>query len=177
MATTMTTIELAHPVQVVTADLVDGLGHRAECSCGWASDWTDHPATAEAAGVDHRDQAAGPGDGLDAVMSELLDIQDDLAAVVVWLAENWSADLPVPVVYGRDGGADDGGGAPARVEVSAYCLDLGDLTRIARLVGVPSTDDEQPNTYGSRYRTVRRDFGRVTLRAFTAIETDMGPVS
>ena len=33
---------------------------------------------------------------LDAAMSELLDLQDDLADVVVWLAENWSADLPVP---------------------------------------------------------------------------------
>ncbi|HEX6238653.1 MAG TPA: hypothetical protein VFZ68_15735 [Acidimicrobiales bacterium] len=161
--TTMTAMDLTHPTQVVGDRQVDGLGHRAECGCGWVSAWSDDAATAEAAAVDHREVAAGPGDGLDAVMSELLDLQDGLAGIVVWLAENWSADLPVPIVYGHDGGI---GFGPARVKVSACCLDSDELTRIAHLLGVPPVDDERPNSQGRRYRTVRRDFGRVTLHAF-----------
>jgi hypothetical protein len=158
-----TTIDLTHPVRVVTDDRPYGLGHRAECGCGWAGDWTDNPADAETAGADHREIAAGPADGLDAVMSDLLDLQDGLADMVVWLAENWSADLPVPIVYAYDGGI---GFDPARVKVQACCLNTDELTRIAHLLGVPTVDDERPNTRGVRYRNVRRDFGRVTLHAF-----------
>jgi hypothetical protein len=168
---TTTTIDLTHPVRVVTDQRTDGLGHRAECGCGWASNWTDEPADAEAAAVDHREVAVGPGDGLDRVMSELLDLQDDLAAMVVWLAENWSADLPAPVVYGRDGGSGDPR-PPVRVELSAYCVEPADVARIAHLLGVLPVDDDQPNCYGSRYRTVRRAFGRVSLRAYTAIDPE-----
>ena len=174
MATT-TTIDLTHPTQVVTDDRPYGLGHRAECGCGWVSDWCTNQADAEAAGVDHREVAVGPGDGLDAVMGDLLDLQDDLAAMVVWLAENWSADLPAPVVYGRDGGGSGDPRPPTRVELSAYCFEPADLSRIAHLLGVPPTDDDQPNCYGSRYRRVRRDFGRVSLRAYTSIETEPAP--
>jgi hypothetical protein len=170
--TTTTTFDLTHAVRVVCDGQVDGLGHRAECGCGWASDWCDDTADAEVAGVDHREVAVGPGDGLDRVMSELLDLQDDLADMVVWLAENWSADLPVPVVYGRDGGGDTGG--PARVELWAYC-DPADLSHIARLLGVPMVEDERPDCYGSRYRRARRDFGRVSLQAYTSIEMERAP--
>jgi hypothetical protein len=171
--TTTTTFDLTHAVRVVVDGQVDGLGHRAECGCGWASDWTDDQAEAEAAGVDHREVSVGPGDGLDAVMGELLDLQDDLADMVVWLAENWSVDLPVPVVYGRDGGGDTRG--PARVELSAYCWDPAHLGRIAHLLGVPPTEDQHANCYGSRHRRARRDFGRVSLRAYTSIETEPVP--
>jgi hypothetical protein len=96
-------------------------------------------------------------------MSDLLDLQDGLADMVVWLAENWSADLPVPIVYACDGGI---GLDPARVKVAACCLDPAELTRIAHLLGVPPVDDERPNSQGRRYRNARRDFGRVTLHAF-----------
>jgi hypothetical protein len=176
MATTITTtaIDLTHPVQVVRDRQVDGLGHRAECGCGWVSDWTDNPADAEAAGVDHREVAAGPGDGLDAVMTELLDLQDGLADMVVWLAENWSADLPVPIVYACDGGI---GFDPARVKVAACCLNPAELARIAHLLGVPPVDDDQPNSQGTRYRNVRRDFGRVTLHAFHRLPETTGRAS
>ena len=180
MATTTTTatttaFDLTHAVRVVVDGLVDGLGHRAECGCGWASDWCDEPSDAEAAGVDHREVAVGPGDGLDRMISELLDLQDDLADMVVWLAENWSADLPVPVVYGRDGGGDIRG--PARVELSAYCGVPADLGRIAHLLGVLTVEDERPDCYGSRYRRARRDFGRVSLWAYTSIESGRGRAS
>ena len=33
-------------------------------------------------------------------MSDLLDLQDDLSAVLAWLSETWSADLPVPMIWG-----------------------------------------------------------------------------
>jgi hypothetical protein len=173
MATT-TTIDLTHPTQVVTDQRTYGLGHRAECGCGWASNWTDNPADAEAAAVDHREIAAGPGDGLDAVMSELLDLQDDLAAMVVWLAENWSADLPVPIVYACGGGI---GFDPTQVKVAACCLDPAELTRIAHLLGVPPVDDKDPNSQGRRYRNARRDFGRVTLHAFHRLPETTEPAS
>ena len=177
MATT-TPIDLAHLVQVVTEDdSSGGPAYRAQCSCGWVTDWLYHnDAAAHAAGVDHCEVATGPGDGLDRAMSDMLDIQDDLAAMVVWLAENWSADLPVPTVYGRGGGG--GSLGPAGVELWAYCTDASDLTRIAHLLGVPPTDDDQPNPHnGARYREAVRHFGRVSLRAFTKITTDPGPVS
>jgi hypothetical protein len=175
MATTTTTstIDLAHLVHMVTDHHDDGLGHRAECSCGWASEWTDDPATAETAGVDHREVAAGAGDGLDAVMGELLDIQDDLAGMVVWLAENWSADLPVPTVYGFGGGT-----SSAHVELSAYCVDARDLVRIAHLLGAVPDDEDEPNPHtGSHYRRASRRFGRVTLEAFTTLAADTEPAS
>lgn len=161
-----TTIDLTHAVQVVTDDRRARLGFRAECSCGWASGWTDQVG-AESAGVEHREIAVGPGDGLDRLMGELLDTQDDLATVVVWLAENWSADLPVPGVYGRgDDVSDDLQVDDLRVELWAYCSDPADLVRISHLLGVPPTDDDAPNRLGHRYRNVRRAFGRVTLRAY-----------
>jgi hypothetical protein len=81
---------------VETDHRVWGLGCRAVCSCGWASPWTHHGEAATRAGTDHVDAAIGPPDALDGVMSDLLDLQDDLAQVVMWLAENWSADPPVP---------------------------------------------------------------------------------
>ena len=171
MTTTMTTtIDLTHPVQVVTDPLVDGLGHRAECACGWAGPWQADQTDAEVDALDHPEVAVGPADGLDAVMGELLDLQDDLAAMVVWLAENWSADLPVPRVYGRgDDYSDDTQADDLRVELWAYC-DPDQLVRISHLLGVPPTDDDAPDGCGNRYRNVRRAFGRVTLRAFFNLE-------
>ena len=87
-------IDLAHFLVVTYEDHRDGQRLRAECSCGWSGDWRDDGAMAEADGDDHREVAVGPGDGLDRLMGELLDLQDDLARAVMWLAEHWSADLP-----------------------------------------------------------------------------------
>src|SRR5512132_3116777 len=111
--TDTTMIELAHRVRIDTDHRVYGLGCRAICSCGWASHWTDHGTVATEAGVEHIDTAIGPPDEMDLLMSGMLDLQDDLAAVVMWLAENWSADLPVPGLrsathYDDDGGPSEG---------------------------------------------------------------------
>lgn len=160
-----TTIDLTHAVQVVTDARRARLGFRAECSCGWASGWTDQVG-AESAGVEHREIAVGPGDGLDRLMGELLDTQDDLATVVVWLAENWSADLPVPTLHGT-GAAHTG---PVKLELWAFCSDPDDVVRIGHLLGVPSIDDETPGHHGSRYRRVVRRFGRVSVEALAVVE-------
>ena len=162
--------ELVHLVEVESDGPYDDC-YWAACSCGWTGDTQREAEWAHADAAEHRDQAPGPGDGLDAVMSDLLDLEDDLAGMVVWLAENWSADLPVLTIYGR-GGA---GLGPASLELSAYCLDPGVVARIARLLGVPATDDERPDDNGNRYRRAGRRFGRVTLAAFTALATDTEP--
>jgi hypothetical protein len=90
MTDTTTAPPPAHGFQIVG----DGEEYLAECSCGWASGWACTPEEADRAGVEHRDGAVGPGDRMDLLMSGLLDLQDDIASVVIWLAENWSADLP-----------------------------------------------------------------------------------
>jgi hypothetical protein len=165
MATTIPTIDLVHLVEVESLSQYDGC-YAAVRSCGWVGDTQRDAASAEADAVDHREVAVGPGDGLDAVMSELLDMQDDLAQVVVWLAEHWSADLPVPTVYGSGGGP-----APARMELSVYCLSPDDLAHAADLLGASPVDDAAPDVKGALYRRVTRRFGRSTLTAFTAVRT------
>ncbi|HEX6235990.1 MAG TPA: hypothetical protein VFZ68_02285 [Acidimicrobiales bacterium] len=164
--TTTTTIDLTHPVRVLHDDRLYSLGHRAECGCGWTGTWRDYPADAEADAHDHREVAVGPGDGLDGAMSELLDIQDDLASVVVWLAENWSADLPVPKVHTMA----SGGSIAARIELWVCCSDLGDLVPLAQVLGVPLVDDDTADSCGTRYRRAVRRFGRVSVQAFGEID-------
>lgn len=161
-------IELAHPVEVVyhedrwAESAWDPTAERwrAECSCGWAGDWQDDPVRAEADGEDHREIAVGPADALDGLISELLDLQDDLARAVMWLAEHWSADLPVPRCRGVNPGDQAG------LELAAYCVSLDVLERAARLFDVPLTDDDTADAWGNRYRRAVRDFGRVHIWAF-----------
>jgi hypothetical protein len=97
-------------------------------------------------------------------MSELLDVQDDLGDVVVWLAENWSADLPVPGIFCRPGidPAFSGG-----MQLLVMCPDVAVLERVARLLGVPVRDDATLTRYtGVPHRRAGRSFGRVTLDAY-----------
>lgn len=170
-------IELAHLVQVVWVGEVGTsredrafYGYRAECSCGWVSDdYGEDDAEAEAAGVDHREVAVGPPDRFDRFMSGLLDVQDDIAAAVVWLAENWGAGLPVPRWYGD--GAEDSDRPAIRVQV--YC-DLWEMAAVSGVLGVEVIEDTTPDTRGNRYRRARRAFGRVLIEAFTAAPTVCG---
>jgi hypothetical protein len=138
--------------------------YRAECSCGWAGEWHDDAAMAEADGDDHREVVIGPGDELDELMSDLLDLQDHLAQAVMWLAEHWSADLPVPKVRGKVR-------EPAGIELSAYCTDADVLSRAADLLRVPVVDDPAPDLRGCRYRRAVRSFGSVTLELFRTIDS------
>jgi hypothetical protein len=160
-------IELAHLVVVTYEDTASGVVFRAECSCGWSGDRHDDNAVAELDGDDHRGVAVGPADDLDRLISGLLDLQDDVARAVIWLAEHWSADLPVP--RSRGFGVD-----AARVELSAYCDTAEVLARAAAVLGSPPVDDETPDSYGARYRRAVRTFGRVCLVVYRALDPDCG---
>ena len=150
--TSETRYGLVHLVRVHQAERTRALGYRPECLCGWSGNSTSRACDAEAAALAHRDEAPGLPDGLDATMSALLDLQDDVAQAVVWLAENWEADLPVPTPTATTiyAGADDREGA-AGVRLLAYCPDATVLARASARLGVPLRDDEAPNACGNRY--------------------------
>jgi hypothetical protein len=155
------TIEVAHLVELAWDRRPWGGGVRAECSCGWSGDWRTNVTTAADDGTEHREIAVGSGDEMDALMSGLLDLQDDLAETVLWLAEHWSVDLPVPSSRGT--------GDPGQIVLFAYCLGAGELTRAAAVLGAPLVDDAAPNSYGTRYRRAVRRFGRVSLEVYREI--------
>ncbi|MGH9005001.1 MAG: hypothetical protein ACRDYV_17915, partial [Acidimicrobiia bacterium] len=139
MTSVLSPIEFDHLVQVVRHR---ACGWRAECWCGWNSAWCDDYVTADEAGQDHREVAAGPPDGLDAALSGLLDLQDDLAATVMWLAEHWSADLPAPDVYSHTQYRENGE-ALAAVRLLVYCDSTDGLVRVAKLLGEPVVADAE----------------------------------
>jgi len=167
---TDTTIELVHRVRLVTDHRVWGLGCRAVCSCGWAGSWTDDCGGALAAGADHLDTAIGPPDAMDELMSGLLDLQDDLAGVVVWLAENWSADLPVPDLHGL---VEDRDREPvAVVRLLATTSDPAVLACVADRLGVPTHTDTQFDPSGTPCQRAFRRFGRVLVEVMLCGEDE-----
>jgi hypothetical protein len=109
---------------------------------------------------------------MDALVSGLLDIEDDINEAVVWLAENWSADLPA-VTWHTSAGRQDTDGDALRLVVDC---DPAELVRVAELLEATPVDDPGDSHDGSWYRHVRRSFGsgRVELYAFTDVapETD-----
>jgi hypothetical protein len=171
MTTVLSPYDLAHLVQVVHHH---DSGFRAECVCGWASEWAPDQTTAECAAVEHREVAVGPASGLDAALSDLLDLQDDLADVVMWLAENWSADLPTP--YGHASTHYRGAGdATPGVRLLVFCDGRAELDRIARLLDAPVFPDDQANRLGHRYERAIREFGRVQIDAYRSLDVEPVP--
>ena len=156
---------VSHLVMVTYDNHGPTIEFRAECSCGWTGDGHDDNALAELDADDHHRLAVDPGDDLDTAISGLLDLQDDLARTVMWLAEHWSADLPVPVSWGV-------GTDPAGVELVAYCLDANLLARAAAVLGAPVVDDAAPDARGCRYQRATRRFGRVRLVVYRALDGD-----
>jgi len=163
--TDMHELMVSHLVVVTYENHGPTIVFRAECSCGWSGDGHDDNALAELDADDHRTVAVDPGDDLDGAISGLLDLQDDLAQAVMWLAEHWSADLPAPVSWGT-------GTDPARVDLAAYCLDPDLLARAAIVLGAPVVDDAAPDTRGCRYQRASRRFGRVQLEVYRALDGD-----
>lgn len=103
------TAELAHLTTVVRSPDPDHelRLYRAECDapgCGWVSDWTTEQADADEAGDDHREVMANEPDALDGLVSGLLDLQDFLTELVVWLLDHWRANLPAPELRFTDDG-------------------------------------------------------------------------
>jgi hypothetical protein len=123
----MTTVLLpgdrSHLVQVVAHP---SCGYRAECVCGWCSAWVDQVDPAEAASSQHRGETLRPRHDLGSTMCDLLDLQDDLADAVFWLADNWPRDLPAPCAY--DGGRD------AALILLVRCPTARDLSRAAAVL-------------------------------------------
>jgi hypothetical protein len=163
----MNTRDLKHYVQTFR----DGNRYRAECPCGWTSEWFGYDEEAEWAAEDHREvvtdtEPAVEPEGFDRFMSGLLDLQDDLVAASLWLVEHWTADLPVPGWSAN--GADYDVNRPA-FRVTAYCRESADLIQAAELLGVEVLEDPAPDTRGNRYQRATRRFGRVEVEAFTAV--------
>lgn len=138
------------------------VGYRAECECGWEGDWRGCVTVARQDGRVHREDAVSPPDDLDRLMTELLDLQDDLAQAVIWLAENWSAHLPVPMARGA--GADR-----PEIVMSVSCLTTEQLDQAAAALGVPVVDDEAPDALGNRYRRANKTFGGLQLEALQRV--------
>ena len=159
---TMTAPAPAHLVAVAS----DGYEFLAECSCGWTSDWQPTPEAADAAGAEHREGAVGLPDEMDRLMSGLLDLQDDLAATVMWLAENWTAHLP-PLGWYANGGDYDPD-LPALRVVGACGPD--ELSPVTRVLGAAPCDDPPTDEGRTRYRRAIRDIGRVRIEVFTPVD-------
>jgi hypothetical protein len=163
-----TMTELVHRVVTVT----DGGEYRAECSCGWASEWFLDDVEAAEAGLEHPEIAVGPPDPLDGLVSGLLDIQDDLAAVVVWLAENWSTSLPK---LGWSACGDDRDHERPALRVLGYA-EPAEFTAAALVVDATPYDEPATAAGQTGWRHVSRDFGRVRLDIFTALPgPEVGP--
>jgi|RhiMetdeSRZDD1v2_1073273.scaffolds.fasta_scaffold19122_10 hypothetical protein len=147
---------LVHEVQVFG----DDERHRAECSCGWVSDWQIDDVAAVVAGVEHPEIAVGPADALDGFMGELLDLQDDVSELVIWLAENWSAALPVPELWGTS--------ARHRrpLDVTVRCASRAELAQVAAVMETPVQSDRFYDSDGCSYQCARRRFGRVVFEAW-----------
>jgi hypothetical protein len=160
--TTMTAPAPTHLVTVVS----DGFEYLAECACGWASDWQPTPDAADTAGAEHCDGAVGPPDDMDRLMGALLDLQEDLAATVMWLAENWSAHLPSLGWYAN--GSDHEPDRPA-LRVLGAC-DPDDLAAVAVVLGSAPADDPCNSGGSRRYRRAVRDIGRVRIEVFVSLD-------
>jgi hypothetical protein len=169
MTTVLYPYELAHLVQVVHEERC---GSRAECSCGWAGPWTDDQVAADYV-ADHREVAVGPRTGLDAALSGLLDLQDDLADAVMWLAENWSADLPTPRATPDCHYRPNGDDVPG-VRMLVYCSARDELVRLAGLLDIPLGVESEPNSTGARYERAIRRFGRVKLEVYREFDRQGG---
>jgi hypothetical protein len=171
MTTILSHYELAHLVQVVRHP---ACGYRAECTCGWASPWSDDPVAPDDQAIDHREVAVGPPTGLDGAISGLLDLQDDLADAVMWLAENWSADLPVPDALTWTDYSRHARGV-AGLKLLAYTDNADELAHMADLLGVPVAPDLAADSLGNRYERAIRRFGRVRFIAYRQISREQVP--
>jgi hypothetical protein len=159
--TTTTTTTVPVPAHVV-AVLSDGDEYQASCSCGWLSEWHFTPDEADEAGTDHRDGAVEAADHMDELVTGLLDLCDDIAAAVVWLAENWSTSLPW---LGWAACGDDHRSDQPALRILGYCQPA-ELAAVAAVMGGPTVD--VPTSGGDdRRRRVMRDFGRVRIDVFT----------
>ncbi len=161
-------IELAHHAQVFRDAQGIG-GFWAECVCGWQSDPQPDDVAAGAAAWDHYEVAVGPTDPTDVAINALLDLQDDVAGLVVWLADNWHAGMPAAQTREHTHHGDD----PFLLEVTVQCDHLGELTAVAGTLGEPVLRDESFDCEDcGAYWYAGRCFGRVRLEAWCYARAD-----
>jgi hypothetical protein len=150
--------ESAHVAQVVTHR---ECGYRAECVCGWASPWSDDHDAAHASASEHRGGNAGPPDDCAAAICGLLDLQDDLADTVFWLAAYWAPDLPAPTPLADDPPQPIGEDRAGLV-LQVRCSTSTELALVARTLGARVTTATGSGT--ERQRAVK-SIGRVRIVA------------
>jgi hypothetical protein len=170
MTTDTTAAVPVHLVEVHNEGSAGLSPYSAVCSCGWLGDSHEEPVWAQIEGLTHREDVDDP-DVMDRLMSDLLDIQENLAAAVVWLAENWAAHLPELEWHGGRGSARRGGPA---VELVAYCRPE-DWAEAVEVLDGPVTEDLVPDDGLQRYQRVRREWGRVRLELFTEHGVEVAP--
>jgi hypothetical protein len=162
----MTDTMMAAPASTHAVDVVsDSDICRAECRCGWLGEWQFGAAGADEDGVCHQDDSARAAEAMDLVMSGLLCLQDDLAAVVVWLAENWTTGLP-QLCWSACG--DDRDRDRPALQVLGYATPA-EMTAAVVVLDTTMTDDPPDDEGNPRYRHAIRDFGRVLIDVFTDI--------
>src|SRR5262245_31046884 len=164
MTMILSPLEFEHLVQVVRHAAG---GHRAECLCGWASRWTDDLAAADNAASGHRRQIDQVS-GTDATIAALLDLQDDLADAIMWLAEYWRPDLPA--LHARSCTDDLHGPDRPGLALEAECGSPAELARLACLLGGPRVGDLEPDSAGHRYERSVRRFGQVHIVALHVVD-------
>jgi hypothetical protein len=150
--------ENAHVAQVVTHR---ECGYRAECVCGWASPWSDEHDAAHASASEHRGGHAGPPDDFATALCGLLDLQDDLADAVFWLAANWGPDLPAPTLVAHDRRQPTGEDA-TRLVLQVRCGTSAELALVARTLGAQVATASECDT--GCHRAVK-SIGRVRIVA------------
>jgi hypothetical protein len=106
------------------------------------------------------DPPVRPADDLDRLLGHLLDLQHDLADVVVWLAETWPDDLPAPSLTHQ---VTDEPRYGHRLWV--YFGQANELYRAAATLDVP-IEVAQHCPDGDWYARAVRSFGRVEVEAF-----------
>jgi hypothetical protein len=165
MTMILSPLDFEHLVQVIAHP---ACGFRAECLCGWASRWAEEASTADAAAQSHREQV-GQFVGTDAAIASLLELQDDLADTIMWLAENWSPDLPALAAHSCTDTQHDPDGVPG-VSLCAICHGPDDMARAARRLGGPIVADPEPDATGRRYERSLRRFGHVYVAAERVVD-------
>ena len=105
------------------------------------------------------------------MISDLLEMQDDIAAAVAWLAEHWPSGFPV---LRWSANSDQGNERPA-LRLRTFCSNADELARVADLLAVSPADDESRDSLGNQYRRARHRIGRhVEIEALTGLRETCG---
>jgi hypothetical protein len=94
------------------------------------------------------------------------DLQDDLADTVIWLAENWSGDLPVPEIRPNERELEDGEHVPY-LQLLVHCETAAELAPVIDRLASPRMSSAESDAQGRGDQPGTRRFGRVHIIART----------